>query len=372
MIVWRRFFAGATLLMLPVAAAFGDEPSNLDARMRRLEDLIQRQEQKIQSLETMLQIADEESLNAARATEVKRLIREVLRDTDFRSQLVATTLQVGYSDGFYIKSSDDNFSLKLQVKTQFRYIGGNRQTDNPNLFGRQRRDDLSGFEWERARLVFSGHLFSKNLTYYYQLQGGTDEANQVRTRDLYFDYAYLPSHKIRWGQFKVPQGRQRLDSAFRQQVIERSMVSGVFDLGRSIGIMAHGTSRLGGEAKFKYMAGVFNGFNNQNDDVRDVDTNMAVATRGVFEFGDYGKGAADLRQDTSRPAAQVGLHFGFNDDNNDTNGPPLILTRQFQSRAEWLLAAFAQGLRCRLRWLDGPVARCCLWPGADRSATTGR
>ena len=311
-------------LILPATAALGDEQERLDEKLRLLEGLLDTQQEQIRTLENQVQIADDESLDQARVAEIKKLIREVLGDTDFRGQLTSTTLQAGYDKGFYIRSSDDDFELKIRLQTQFRYIGLNRQTDNPNVFGRQKRDDLSGFEWEKTRLAFLGHLFGKDLTYFLRFEGDTDGGNTVRVLDLWFQYAYAPGHKIRWGQIKVAQGAQFNDDDSVQQTVDRGIVSYTFALGRSLGLEALGVCDLGASTKLKYRVGVFNGFNNQADDVRDVDTNMALAARLALEIGSpYGQGAADLSFH-EKPALVIGTHFAFNDDNNDTGGPALI------------------------------------------------
>lgn len=315
-------FALSIILTGGLSAAYGDE--KIDAKVHRLEQLLERQSDQISVLESRLKNAEEGSLSQVQAAEMRKMIKEVMADTDFRSQLVAPTMQVGYDKGFYIRSSDESFGLKIQLGTQFRYLGVNRQTDNPNRFGRQSRDDLNGFEWERSRLIFRGHLFSKELTYKFQIDGDTDGNNDLETIDLYFDWQYAKGHKIRWGQFKVPQGMQTMTSSFEQLVAERSMTSGVFALGRSIGFMAHGEVALNDDTNWQYMVGLFNGFNDPNDDVRDGDTNFSYAVRTALEVGDYGKNQVDDREDKSSPGYLFGLHFAFNDDNGDRSGPPLL------------------------------------------------
>ena len=314
-----RIVAFVAAMALP-AAALADERDRLAEKLRLLERVIESQQDRLGDLEQRVQIADDESVEAARIAETKKLIREVLGDTEFRGQLVSPTLQAGFDKGFYIRSSDEDFELKIQLGTQFRYMGVNRQTDDPGLLGRQRRDDISGFEWERTRVTFGGHMFTKALTYKMQLDGDTDGGNVIDVLDLYFAYEYAKGHRIWWGHGKVPQGFQRLVSSFAQTVPGRSMASGVFDLGRSIGIAVAGKASLGEGLRLHYKAGVYNGVNNHQDDVRDVDTNLAVAVRAALEFGDYGKEQSDLRKDNSRLGAQLGGHFVYNNDNNDTRG----------------------------------------------------
>jgi hypothetical protein len=315
---------GPTILICATILSGGPDQTALNANIARLEQRALEGQAKIENMERRLLSSEERGLEQARIAETRRMIRSVLADTDFRAQLAPPTLQVGFDKGFFIRSADDNFLLKMQLQTQFAYIGSNRQTDNPNAVGRQRRDDLSGFEWERIRLLLAGHLYTSKLKYFFRTEADTDGANRVRTLDLWLDYEYAPRHHIRWGQMKAPFGRQfPLDDVF-VQFYSRSLATSVFHTGRSLGVMAHGWIPTGESKKLKYQVGLFNGFRNQNDDVRDVDTNMSVAARTVLAVGsDWGSGPSDIEHHET-PATEIGLSFAFNDDNNDSGGPPLL------------------------------------------------
>jgi hypothetical protein len=329
-----RAWLALTPVLLLAPNAIGEESNQLGERMRRLEQIVESQQNEIQNLRTQVDRNDEQALTHVQAAEMRKMIKEVMADTDFRSQLVAPTLQVGYDGGFYIRSSDDNFSLKAQLATQFRYIGGNRQTDNPNLFGRQKRDDLNGFEWERTRLILSGHLHSPKLEYTMEIDGDTDLANDLAISYFFLTYEYADDHKIQWGLQSIPQGYQGEHiTEFYQTSMERSIISDVFYLGVSHGVAALGTMPVNDDWKFHYMVGLYNGFNDGADDVRDVDTNFATGTRLSFEYGEYGDGQSDTREDKSSLAALLGFHFAYNNDNNDTSGIPLLISVPDRARA---------------------------------------
>lgn len=302
----------AGLLFGPPAA--GQEP--LDDRIAELERLIEQHQEQINALRGEV---SELRVEASRAADVEQIIERLKADPDFR---LSGQIDAGYDKGFYIRGGDE-FFLRFKLRTQFRYVGVNRQSDDRRVFGRRRVDDINGFEFERLRFRFEGHLFDPKFTYLAEFDGDTDGANDVETLDLWTAYEYAKGHKITFGQRKPHHGRQELTSAFAQQFVDRSMANEVFNLDRAIGIEASGELL---SKKLSYYTGIWNGFANQNDDVRDVDTNFAYTARLIWHvLGEYGKNESDLEHH-EKPALELGTSFAYNNDNNDTAGPVHIFS----------------------------------------------
>jgi phosphate-selective porin OprO/OprP len=178
-------------------------------------------------------------------------------------------VEAGYKNGIYIKTTDDSYSLKMNVGVQplFSY----RVNED--------KDDVSTFRVRRARYYASGNAFYPWLKYSTQL---TLEGGSAALRDAYLEASYLDYLQPRAGQFKVPFDREFLDSGFALPFIERSIASSQFSLQRDVGFQLSG-ALLG--KQLTYAAGVFNGSGgNQNN----VDNDYMYVGRVVWEpFGHY-------------------------------------------------------------------------------------
>ncbi|MBN1341852.1 MAG: hypothetical protein JXQ73_04190 [Phycisphaerae bacterium] len=309
-------------LVMPLTAVAGEEPQNLQSRLDRLQNLVDKQQQTITDLESKLTVANSEDLDAARVEEIKKVVREVLADADFRESLYPDVMQVGYDHGFYIKSSDDKFLLNISGMMQFRWTGTNRQTDNPRLQGRNKQDDINGFEIEKLFLTFAGHIHTDKLTYQVTVQGDTDLSHDWVTYYALVNYEVVPEFQVMAGLMDLPQGRQFMNWDSKLQFVDRSMVEEAFFLGQSIGVMFHGTLAK----RVTYMAGIYNGINDPTDSPgrEQLDTNFAFASRLIGHI--LGEGISDETdlEYSKDPLLDVAASFYINDDNGDNLGPGLL------------------------------------------------
>jgi phosphate-selective porin OprO/OprP len=186
-------------------------------------------------------------------------------------------IEVGYKKGVYIKTPDDRYSLKLNVRTQglFEYED---QEDQKNT---------ASFSVQRARLLAGGSMFYPWMQYFTQL---TLEGSNTGLRDAYIEAAYYDWAKPRIGQYKVPFDRQFLTSGFNLELIDRSIASNSFNLGRDIGTQVAGNFL---QDQLAYAVGMFNGSGaNQNNQ----DQNFMYVGRMVYTpFGSfpYSEGALE-------------------------------------------------------------------------------
>jgi hypothetical protein len=172
--------------------------------------------------------------DAARAFE-----RELLADASGRTSLASDGATAGMgSKGFFL--SDGN-AMTLQVggSFQFRYAANFR--DEPPAGD---EDFTHGFEFRRMRLWTQGTLWSKELTYKFEIETQKD-GGELEFYEGYFDYAFNESTSLRAGQLRVPVLREELISSTAQLLTDRSLVNSIFTLATGQGItLTHRADRF--------------------------------------------------------------------------------------------------------------------------------
>jgi phosphate-selective porin len=100
--------------------------------------------------------------------------------------------------------------------------------------------------------------------------GGQPSNTGALLTDAYmaWDPQGLGRFRVLFGQYKVPYGRQQLNSSANLQFVDRSLVSDEYERGRDIGVAIQGVLWSN---KFEYRVGMFNG-NGQNRLTNDNDT----------------------------------------------------------------------------------------------------
>jgi phosphate-selective porin OprO and OprP len=160
-------------------------------------------------------------------------------------------------DGFGLKSSDNNFQLKvggyIQGDSRF-YTEG----DPALLLG------SSTFVMRRIRPIFQGTVYK-----YFDFRIMPDFGNgQALVQDAYLDFNYLPGAKVRFGKMKPPVGLERLQSGSENLFVERALPTDLVP-NRDVGVQVLGENLGGGV--FNYALGVFNGVADGGSG--DLDTN---------------------------------------------------------------------------------------------------
>lgn len=228
----------------------------------------------------------------------------------------------GYEKGFFIKTCDDEFKLlvNLQLQPQVQFLSMENQ------------DNVHTFQLRRGRLQFSGHAFTKDLTYKFQYEavGGRDsttrefEARANSLRDAYINYKVRPYFQITGGQFKPFFNREELISSTKFQLASLSLANEVFTMGRDLGIGFHGKAFGENEDRFEWGLSVTNEQNSHNR--TNANTELLVAARGVWNvMGDpIGYTQSDVKNSESTNVA-VGLGMVYNKP-NASGDDTIILT----------------------------------------------
>jgi hypothetical protein len=227
-----------TASALPTDDEGGDETGvtqeQLDELLRKMQQLEEDNQRLHDEVDDLRATNDDTWLTEQRAEEIKGLVADVLADADTRSTF-QNGLMAGWSDGFFLASPDGRFKLKLDGQLQIRWI----YNYNPEPAGENDRH-RQGFEVTRAKLTFSGHVFSPDMTYLIRMNPTRNEPGLVTglyyIEDAWAQYRVTNNFAIRLGQFKLPFMREELVYSSYQQAVERSLVNENLGTGRTQGI----------------------------------------------------------------------------------------------------------------------------------------
>ncbi len=313
------------------AGAYADDPQTSagspDDKVTRLEALLEAQQQQIAELERQVATASSQDMDAARVEELKRQIREILSEQEFREMLMPSVLTAGYDDGFYIRSSDDNFMMKFNGVVQFRWTHYGTRSGNRYLAPGLLRDDRTGFDTQRVRFKISGNAVSQDLTYMIEFRADAPDRYDAVINQAWINHRFVDEFQVKAGLFKLASTRQQGMSDFNQQFVDRTLTDTVFGLGYSIGVRFWGQAF---DKKLEYFLDIANSLSDGENaalnrtitpDPAELDGNPAVAFRTVWHIlgedpaKDFAaEGDLDIRES---PAWDLGFHYAFNEDRSD-------------------------------------------------------
>ncbi len=313
----------ALLVTVPALGGGAGEATD-DEALARMETLLVAQQQRLSTLQQQVAGVTQQGTDAARTELMKQQIREVLSEQEFRESLMPSTLQAGYDDGFFIRSSDDKFKMVFNGFLQFRWTHYGTRKDNRYLVPGFRRSDRTGFDVSRARLIVSGHAYDEDLTYYIHLI--SDGAAGYNTDLLWgwVNYRFCDAFNIQTGLYSLPGTRGWWLDERGYQFVSRSMVDQVFNVGDGLGVMFWGSFF---DSKLDYYLSVSNSLNGagqtiNNDEDRQMDSNPAIVFKTVWHALGEDPGAGLFEGDTDfleEPALDIGFHYAFNEDDGDGN-----------------------------------------------------
>ncbi len=324
----------AAVFVVPVLADEGSSATGSTDNTARLEAMLEAQQKKIEALEQQVVAAQQQDVDRSRVEQMKQQIREVLSEQEFRESLMASTVQAGYDKGFYIRSSDEKFTMKINGLFQFRWTYYGSQKDNRYLAPGYRKSARAGFDWSRLRLAFSGNVYSKDLTYYMEFD--SSQSNGLNTRVIYawLNYRFVDEFQMKFGTFRPASTRADVGSTSQFQLVEYPTMNAVFGGGIGTGVRAWG--QLFGK-RVEYYVDAMNSWGSSttqtitNDEdyyTNGHDTSPAIWARVVWHAltGACSNGSPAVNQhfDTlsdidhhTEPALDFGMHYGFKDDQYD-------------------------------------------------------
>lgn len=201
-------------------------------------------------------------------------------------------------EGLTVKTGD--FSLNLRGRLQMQAAAvvpgpGNTSTVRSNqIFVR------------RARLQLKadvGHHLSLNLQLAFApLDQEADLPNVLR--DYYVEWRRFRDVSVRLGQTKVPFDVQRVVSSSALQMVDRSLVTGEFNLDRDMGLILYSDDLFGWGKRLRYALGVFGG-----DGRNRVASNVGLLYTARLRFSPLGDLDDKIEGDVDREA-KFRLAFG--------------------------------------------------------------
>lgn len=251
-----------------------------------------------------VQMQEDRNEMDSRLDDIDRSIAEYLaQDGDARGANVSHKK----GKGFGFATGDGFFSLWIGGLLQVWYTG--QDNDSDAVMSR----DTNSIYLNQNRLQFAGNAFDPNLTYYVQFQ----LTGSATLLDAWGNWDIMEGAQVRFGQMKVPYGRQWYTSVGKLQFGTRNPLTTLFAPGRDLGVMAWDAVAFqeGGEPVFDWYAGLFNG---DGANVGGNDNNwMAVLLRASAHplgYLDYSEG--DL--DQSKFKFAVGATYYY------TNNRPVV------------------------------------------------
>lgn len=163
--------------------------------------------------------------------------------------------------GLEVNSADGMFRLQTRVRVQFRWTGAHDDEE----------DWEHQFRIRRARVVFSGHAFSEDTAYKFELAVSPNDVGisdnydddplarrplRSPLLDFYVDFKQLRDLQVRVGQYKVPSNRQRVISSGNLQLVDRALLNSEFTLDRDVGFDLRSRDFLGLDL-LRYYLGVY-------------------------------------------------------------------------------------------------------------------
>ncbi|MDA1014916.1 MAG: porin [Planctomycetota bacterium] len=230
-----------------------------------------------------------------------------------------------YDGGFVFRPFDSDktpFEMKINSWFQLRYSAFSSDGPNPGQ---------NEFEFERTRLSFSGFALSRDLEYFFQIDGDDNQTQRLDLLDYYLSYDIghdefdLESGRIgiRAGRWKIPFNRSRHTSGLNLQFADRSMAGVFFDIDRSVGMSLYGEAPSP-VAPVNWEVALINGIRTNGlrpNGVGDLDRNLGASARVFSDV--LGKWGSDFESDLAwheELAVRLGAGFAFSREDIST-GP---------------------------------------------------
>lgn len=190
----------------------------------------------------LLCVVSQAGLASARGLEDVLKEKGVISEDDYKEIMKSSPLKYKLGEGFNFTSADGKFSSSIGASYQIRYTL--MDLDDVNNTATKQDRDYSKFELKRIKLLSNGYAYSKDLTYklslnFANITGGTT-SNGGLLEETWINYRLLNEVQFRFGQDKVPFGRQFITPATALQFIDQSVVTCAFAPGHDTGLIVHG------------------------------------------------------------------------------------------------------------------------------------
>lgn len=322
----RRF---SCVLVLVALVLLGPPTAPADDDIDRLMEQAARQQRELEALRSHVASQTQPDVEAQRVQNLRSLVREVLSEEEFA--LTPQTISAGYDRGFYVRSADEQFVLRIRGMLQFRWTHTGRTRPENSRRQDGSAADRSGFDFHRIRLTFSGQLYDEDLTYLVTLRADAAQAYDIDAFHAWINYRLIDEFQIRAGLFRLASTRSDFTSDALQAFPDRPIENDMFRLGEGLGV------RLWGQLfqkRLEYYLDVVNSLNGTGNrtitpDPAEHDNNPALVARLVWHVlskdpaTDFASQSDIPRHD--EPVFDLGMHYAFNEDASDRLTSRLVL-----------------------------------------------
>lgn len=189
--------------------------------------------------------ADTNWLTEARADEIRAVVNDVLADSMTRDSLANDGANAGWDStrGFFVASPDNNFTLRVRGRIQFRWAMDQRSIGSgPAATGSPSDNALEnthGFEVRRMQLVLQGTIIDPTWNYFiqYAANRNTQSAPNNFLEDAFIERTLDGGAYLRAGQYRPIFMREENTPSGNLLAVERSNLNELFAPARSQGIM---------------------------------------------------------------------------------------------------------------------------------------
>jgi len=191
--------------------------AEMEKDLTSMRSQLQSQAAQIRIQDSQLRLYDEQSRAAGRATDVDKVVREVMADANERSRLLADSggANAGYNNGFFI-TSGEGFTLRIRGLLMTRYTYDHQQGSGGD-------GDRGGFELARTRFGFFGNVIDPS--WQFVLWTGYNADAGTTLLDAYIKKTFDNGVTLTVGQYKLPFWREWLISETRLPMSERSLLN---------------------------------------------------------------------------------------------------------------------------------------------------
>jgi phosphate-selective porin OprO and OprP len=225
-------------------------------------------------------------------------------------------------DGFWFRSSDNNFQFK---------IGGYFQADSRFFVG-SGQVESNTFVLRRVRPVFTG-TFYKGIEFRLMPDWGL---GQSVLQDLHLDFRFFPKASVRFGKFKAPFSLERLQSATDITFVERAFPTNLAP-NRDTGVQMYGDFAAG---TFSYAVALMNGVPDGGSS--DLDTNDGKDLVGRVFFQPF------IRRGVDHKGSGLGLGISASQGRQTGATLPVYRTTPQSAFFNYVIGTTADGDRKRL------------------------
>lgn len=221
---------------LQMKKAHASEVDELKWQLKQMEEAFARQQEQMDVLKNRIEAISTETKVVVKE-ETKQAVQEYLSTDEVRE-----ILGVGMPDmiveytpehkktALSIRTTDGRYSLNFGARLQMRYTYKDRDEDFED-------PDTQSIDVQRARLIFGGNIYNKDLHYYVEIDA---DKFDIGVKDIYVYWTPLAELNAKIGYFKVPFNRQRMTTSGQLLFPDRSLANDFFAQDRDYGLDLYG------------------------------------------------------------------------------------------------------------------------------------